>query len=214
MPRNVTITVLNPTLLKVSWLPPEEFNGDTVYYEIHWQTESTVSGIRQKSDQTVMENNNVAFDLKPFSAYLPKISPNETYLVWVRAYSRTNDTYTDSVSEKITTFPEPDNITVTKYAAYYLNLEWKTSDYIKIYIIQYTLLTSHDWRNVSSYQTTTHNNSVAAIISNLKPKTQYKFRFLLTYPKYEELYVWPKDSRFTFETLGNIFIYVYMHYSN
>lgn len=201
-PRNITVTVLNPTLLKVSWLPPEEFNGDTVYYEIHWQTESTTSGIRQKSDQTVMENN-LSLESKPFSAYLTRISPNETYLVWVRAYSRTNTTFTDSASEKITTFPEPDNITIANYSAYLLRLEWKISDYISNYTLQYTLLTSNDWKNVSDYQIIIGDDVITAEIENLKPKTQYKFRFLLTYPKYDRLYTWPKDSRFTFETLGD-----------
>ncbi|KAI4460354.1 tyrosine-protein kinase receptor [Holotrichia oblita] len=201
-PRNISVTVLNPTLLKVSWLPPEEFNGDTIYYEIHWQTESTTSGIRQKSDQTVMENN-MSFEAKPFSAYLTRVSPNETYLVWVRAYSRTNVTFTDSASEKITTFPEPDNITIANYSAYLLRLEWKTSNYISNYTLQYTLLTSNDWKNVLDYQIIIDGGLITAEIGNLKPKTQYKFRFLLTYPKYDRLYIWPKDSRFTFETSGD-----------
>ncbi|GJQ85805.1 sev [Trypoxylus dichotomus] len=200
-PRNITVTVLNPTLLKVTWLPPEEFNGDTIYYEIHWQTESTTSRIRQKSDQTV--ENNISSDSKPFSAYLRRISPNETYLIWVRAYSRTNKTHTDSDSAKITTFPEPDNITITNNSAYLLKVEWKTSNYIKNYTLQYTLLTSNEWRNVSRHQIITEDDSVVAVISNLKPKTQYKFRFLLAYPKYDKLYIWPKDSRFTFETSGD-----------
>lgn len=151
-----------------------------------------------------MENNS-GLEARPLSAYLHKVAPNETYLVWVRAYSGTNSTYTDSDSEKILTFPEPNNITVISYGAYNLKLEWNTSSYIKNFTFQYTLLTSNDWKNVTDIQIVVEGNSVVAGIDGLKPKTQYKFRFLLMYPKYEKLYVWPKDSRFTFETLGNVY---------
>ncbi|XP_071055369.1 proto-oncogene tyrosine-protein kinase ROS isoform X1 [Onthophagus taurus] len=206
-PRNVTVTVLNPTLLKVSWLPPEEFNGDTIYYEIHWLTETTTSGIRKKGEQIVMEND-VSVGQEPFTTNLQKMSQNETYMIWVRAYSQNNDSSNESQTIKITTFPEPENLTLSNCSAYDLQLNWKISEYIENYVIQYTLLISNDWQQVLDEwieNDSLNNETVVSIdINNLKPKTQYKFRFLLRYPEDDgKDYIWPDDGRFVFETKGD-----------
>ena len=42
-PQNVTATVLNPTTAKVTWWPPQQFNGALVHDEIYWQTERILS---------------------------------------------------------------------------------------------------------------------------------------------------------------------------
>lgn len=44
--------------------------------------------------------------------------------------------------------------------------------------------------------------TVIAEITGLNPKTQYKFRLNLWYPKYAQEYVWPSETRFIFETEG------------
>lgn len=186
---------------------PKNLNGDTVRYEIHWQTEALDSGIRQKGEQTVTDQS--GDNLK---AYLQKLTPNETYSVWVRAYSETNDTSSDSVSVQIHTFPEPNNITFVLKTAYTLKLEWEISPFVDRYVVQYCMLASHEWMDVTN-KNVTERQKLIMDIEHLKPKTLYKFRFILRYPRYDEDYIWPTDARFVFETEGNIFdLYFYLYY--
>lgn len=165
-------------------------------YEIHWQTEAADSGIRQKGEQTVPDQSG-----ENLKAYLQKLTPNETYSVWVRAYSETNDTSSDSVNVQIRTFPEPNNITLVLKTAYTLELEWEISPFVERYVVQYCMLTSHEWLEVTKTVVKEHQVLVMNV-EHLKPKTSYKFRFILQYPRYDEDYIWPTDARFVFETEG------------
>lgn len=198
-PENISALILNPTLAEVSWSPPKEINGEFVHYEIHWQTESNINSIRQKGEQIVMEPEKS--DSTTFKTHLFKLSPNENYSIWIRAYSETNDTYSDSNSVNIQTFPEPDNITLLNSSAYELNLQWNLYTYADTSVMQYTTIGSSEWFNVEE-KCIVDDEILNITLSDLKPKTQYKFRLALTYPKYKNIYIWPSDTRFTFETLG------------
>lgn len=184
-------------------MQPSELNGEVISYKIHWQTEGNLTGIKQTGEQTVIDYQRD--EDNKYNAYLQKLTPNETYNVWVRARSQTNEISNDSTTVKINVFPEPDNITLLNSTSYSLILQWKLSTFIEQYILQYTLLTSaNDWLDVSNETTETDDKDVLTInLENLKPKTQYKFRLVLKYPNWESKYVWPKDLRFTFETLGD-----------
>lgn len=61
-PQNVTVLVLNPTTVEVQWLPPNEFNDEKVWYEVHWCTEGMVAGVRQKmfpaTDKHMLQKSN------------------------------------------------------------------------------------------------------------------------------------------------------------
>lgn len=195
MPQNVTAVILNPTLAKVSWLPPQQLNGIIVHYEIHWQTEGTLSGIRQKGEQPVPSNN--------LTTLIHKLSPNETYTIWVRAYSESNETSTDSERIEITTFSEPSNLILLNKTANSLKLNWIIAPYIVKYSVEYSAITSNHWRVIEDLEFNGNESSVTVNVYNLLPKSQYKFRIKLLYEKYPELYIWPTDSRFTYETLGD-----------
>ncbi|KAF5278624.1 hypothetical protein FQA39_LY00666 [Lamprigera yunnana] len=211
-PENVTATILNPTLLKVNWSPPRQMNAESVSYEIHWQTAEDTNGIRQKGEQVVpaLTSNNFKSN---FYAYLYKLSPNETYNVWIRAYSQTDDKLqksnslemisSDSDSIKIRTYPEPDNITLLNNTANELIVQTKVYSYAEQYLVQYTYLMSNNWIDVSNESIELANDTMTIRITNLKPKSQYKFRMIVTYPNYSEPYEWPGDFRFRFETLGD-----------
>lgn len=202
-PRNVTVSVLNPQLIKVKWMEPEEIDGKFVYYQIHWQTEGTSTGVRHKSEQPLLnyEKNVQNF----YSDFVNFLSPNKTYDIWVRAFSQTNHTHTDSkIVKGIRTYPEPDNITLLNNTAYALYLQWKLPTNVDKYTVQYALLTSNDWKNISEDSITIDDNLAKIMLNNLKPKTQYKFRLVLKYPNWNGEYAWPRIFQFTFETLGKM----------
>ena len=196
----MSVTVLHPTLARATWFPPKDLNGDRIYYEVNWQTEGTINGVRQKVEKTV--TNDDVREVTGWHLTMIPLSSNETYSVWIRAYSRTNQTYTDSARVKIKTFPTPENVAVVNRTAYQMTLGWNQSDYVEHFLVQYTLLISSDWNEIREEFVEKSNGTALITVDGLKPKTQYKFRFLLTYPDYGEMYVWPSDSKFTFETLG------------
>lgn len=212
-PENVSATILNPTLVEVSWSPPREINGDSVWYEIHWQTEGDSNGIRQKGEQ-IVPSPTLKDSTNNYYAQLYKLSPNETYSIWIRAHSQTNESSmdsndsviasSDSNSVKITTFPEPHDIVLLNCTAHDLHIKSNVYLYAKHYILQYTYLISNDWTDITNDLVTLINDTMFISIENLKPKSQYKIRMVLIYPNSPELYVWPTESRFIFETLGNI----------
>ncbi|KAG5883190.1 hypothetical protein JTB14_018205 [Gonioctena quinquepunctata] len=194
-PRNVSATVLNPNLAEITWCPPDELNGIIVHYEIHWQSESTPSGVRQKGELRVN-------DSEVLTTYLTKLSPNETYTVWVRVYSENNETSNDSDRVTTTTYPEPPVLVLLNKTAYKLEIAWEQADHIEEYEVSYAPITTSEWRPIENLQK--QNGTVMIVVDNLKPKMQFKFRLKLLYEKNDEMYVWPTDSRFTFETLGDI----------
>ncbi|KAH1022662.1 hypothetical protein HUJ04_012034 [Dendroctonus ponderosae] len=201
-PRNISASVLHPTLAEVSWSPPAELNGELIHYEIHWLTEGSVSGVRQKGEQPVNDLRTSANERATLTTLVQKLSPNETYTVWIRAYSETNETSSDSDRVQITTFPEPAVFDLVNQTAHALDLTWEITPHIQEYVVEYAPITSS---NVWAQAASGHHlhDQVQIVVHNLKPKTQYKFRLRLLYDQYPEWYQWPGDSRFTFETLGD-----------
>lgn len=196
--------MLSPTLVAVNWLRPKEINGRCVRYELHWQTDVTSWGIRQKGEQVVSEQSE-----NQMTAYVQKLMPNETYSIWVRAYSETNETFNDSKNVQVRTFPEPDNITLVSKTPYSMLLQWKIEPHIQNCSVQYSEITSEEWQNASVNYLSNNSNVLSIQISDSKPKTQYKFRFVLKYSAHVENYIWPKDTRFVFESDGKCYTFLF-----
>lgn len=79
-PRDVMVTVINPTAVRVMWEPPKQLNAESVWYEVLWRTETVVEGVRRKGEQPVLNNpseNNLN------SVDLLKLIPGQDYLIWV-----------------------------------------------------------------------------------------------------------------------------------
>lgn len=192
-PLNISALNLNPTLIRVSWLPPKELNGNLIHYEVHWQTDSIVSRLKQKGELSVT-------DSETLSASLNQLSPNETYIIWVRVYSETNKTWTESDRVRITTYPEPDSIVLLNQTAYSMQLSWNVTPYVENYTLEYAPIASPLWSKANIVPTS--NNSVQVVVDDLKPKRHYKFRLVLLYKDNTDWYSWPLDTRFTYETNG------------
>ncbi|CAG9822767.1 unnamed protein product [Phaedon cochleariae] len=193
-PQNITAKVLSPNLAVVTWQPPEELNGVIVNYEIHWQTESAPSGVRQKGELSINDSD-------VLYTFLNRLSPNETYTIWVRVYGEKNKTSNDSDRVHITTYPEPSVLVLDNRTAYKMELSWEPTSHIVKYEIEFATITTNEWVNIQNVQL--KNRTAIIEVDNLRPKTQYKFRLRLWYDGNEEVYVWPMDSRFSFETLGD-----------
>lgn len=192
-PLNISVLNLNPTVIHVSWLPPEQLNGNIIYYEVHWQTDSIISALRQKGELSVTDSDTL-------SANLNKLAPNETYIIWVRVYSECNKTWTESDRVRITTYPEPDSIVLLKKTAYSMQLSWNVTPYVENFTVEYAPIASPIWSSANTVPT--KNNSVQVIVDELKPKRHYKFRLLLLYKGNIDWYTWPLDTKFTYETNG------------
>lgn len=203
-PQNVSAIVLNPTMVEVKWLPPIELNGESVLYEIHWRTEGTIHGVRQKGEQTVFRDKDSSNSLNNIPKYkvttLSKLSPNQGYKLWVRAYSENNESFSDSDSISIKTYPEPNDIILLNNSAKSLHVNWKLPTDVKNYVIQYKKTLSNTWRDITN---NTNDGFINVFVHDLLPKMKYMFRLNLKYRDYPEWFVWPKDTRFVFETKGD-----------
>lgn len=73
-------------------------------------------------------------------------------------------------------------------------------DFIYSYSVEYTEASSIKDEWIPCKQ----SGNAEWTASNLRPKTRYCFRLSLQYVTNAQLYHWPNDDRFTFETIGII----------
>ncbi|XP_015109279.1 proto-oncogene tyrosine-protein kinase ROS [Diachasma alloeum] len=200
-PENVTVEALTPTLAAVYWLPPRILNAAAVRYEIHWKSDKLVNGVRQKGEQVVK---NAGFSAGRYSTTLQPLVPGQDYVVTVRASpADSSDVWSESDSQVVSMYPEPNNLTLMGASINALNLSWvPTVDLTTSYILQFTTVGLEKWQIATDVEI--QRNRTVYHIKGLLSKTFYKFRLILRYPKYKEDFVWPTDARFTFQTLGDV----------
>ncbi|KYQ48889.1 Proto-oncogene tyrosine-protein kinase ROS [Trachymyrmex zeteki] len=202
-PENVTIQALTPTLAEVYWMPPKMLNSAVVHYEVHWRSNDLLqNGMRQKGEQLIEEPKRTA-DGRFFTTLQPLL-PGQEYLVYVRVYpANFNDFYNDSLRQRIRMYSEPNNLIMNGVSVNSMNISWIPTVNLTIgYILEYQDVAMEKWQVVQHIEV--NEDQVMYRIEHLQPRTLYKFRLRLKYPKYQD-FIWePPDGRFTFQTLGDV----------
>ncbi|XP_061926816.1 proto-oncogene tyrosine-protein kinase ROS isoform X9 [Apis cerana] len=200
-PENVTVEALTPTLAIVYWMPPKILNAPAVRYEVHWRLVRLINGARQKGE--FIKGTERTTDGRYFTMLEPWL-PDQEYLVFVRAYpTHVNDVYSESSSQVVKMYPEPNNLTLTGVSVNSLNVSWiPTINLMVRYTLEYKDVAMEDWQVANDFKV--DKDRVTYFIKKLQPRTLYKFHLLLRYPNYKKDFVWPTDGRFTFQTLGDV----------
>ncbi|XP_037036977.1 protein sevenless isoform X3 [Bradysia coprophila] len=202
-PRNVQAEVISPSEVIVQWHGPIELNSDSVWYEVHWETQNAINRVKNRQQQFALDQERfMAGNDAPIMMNITKLLPSQPYKIWVRAYT-SNSTFNESDPVQIETISEPGDITLTDRSPYDLHLHWMVHKNISKYIIEYQAIGSDVPIRIEEDLLWKNNSDIAIHVDNLKPKTQYKFSILLYFLKRDVAYTWPPDSRFVFETLGD-----------
>lgn len=203
VPRNVQAEVISPTEAIVQWQPPIEFNSDSLWYEVHWETENAINRVKNRQQQFVLDQERFfPQDDSSVAMNITKLLPSQPYKIWVRAYT-SNLTYNESNPVHIETISEPGDITLTNRTPYDLHLHWTVHRNISKYILEYQAIGSTNSVQIEENLVWKNNSDIEIHVENLQPKTQYKFSILLYFLKRDVAYTWPADTRFVFETLGD-----------
>ncbi|XP_059618544.1 protein sevenless isoform X2 [Phlebotomus argentipes] len=196
IPTDIEVEVISPNEVNVTWHQPREINSNDIWYEVHWQTENPSNGIRNRQQQLVYTTHHS----------LTKLIPQQSYRIWVRAYS-TNDTFSESEVIGVETFQEPDNITLLQNTSTSLTISWQPHGNVSMFQLGYKVLSNPTIAPHVVYDSAQAGDlppfNGTFTVNDLEPKTTYRFYVLLYYPKMDSPYLWPPDTRSVFETLGD-----------
>lgn len=219
-PENVTVQALTPTVAAVHWMPPKKLNCIAVIYKVYWESIILMDDLQQKGEQFINTPKRIA-DGRFFTKIQLSL-PIQGYLIYVRVYpANFSDFYNDSSSKIIQIYSEPNNISLSRVNVNSMNISWTSNieQNLKVFCaLEYKNVAIERWQ-ITDFIKTKYNKEVVYHIENLQPGTSYKFRLILKYPEYEEIFIWPADERFTFSTIGIsegiiniILLYVYLRH--
>lgn len=202
-PRNVQAEVISPTEAIVQWQPPIEFNSDSVWYEVHWETQNAINRVKNRQQQFLSDQERfLPGNDSLITMNITKLQPSQPYKIWVQAYT-SNSTYNESNPVQIETISEPGDITLSDRSPYDLHLHWMVHSNISKYVMEYQAIGSTNTVQIEEELLWKNTSAVEIHVEHLQPKTQYKFSILLYFLKRDVAYTWPSDTRFVFETLGD-----------
>uniref|UniRef100_A0A182K9Q9 Tyrosine-protein kinase receptor n=1 Tax=Anopheles christyi TaxID=43041 RepID=A0A182K9Q9_9DIPT len=196
-PEDITAWPVSPTEAIVSWIPSRQKNSHHVWYEI-WRAEPDEHKNRQQ--QLVKD---FKMDDKSMMVEISRLQPNQTYIVWVRAYSNFH-AYSDSDKFQIQTFPEPSAIQLLSLNSTGIRLRWIPPVNCQKFKIQYSIVGLNTWTTMYDSQGPArlwYNYHYE--LNGLFPKTKYQFMVLLYYPYRDEPYLWPRERDIIFETMAD-----------
>lgn len=143
------------------------------------------------------------------SINLQKLSSNQPYIVWIRAYT-TETLYNQSLPLRIVTLPDPEIIKLISSTSKSLTVEWEPYSRALKYVMTCRPIQMDDSDAEiildSSHQinsTNVHRTGKVITVLNLHPKTQYVFWLSFWFQNRDEPYTWPQYDRFVFETFAD-----------
>uniref|UniRef100_A0A182PM52 Fibronectin type-III domain-containing protein n=1 Tax=Anopheles epiroticus TaxID=199890 RepID=A0A182PM52_9DIPT len=196
-PEDITAWPISPTEAVVSWIPSRQKNSHHVWYEI-WRAEPDEHKNRQQQLVTDFK-----LEDQSMTVELTRLQPNQTYVVWVRAYSNFH-AYSDSEKFQVQTFPEPNDVQLLSLNSTGIRLRWIPPANCQQFKIQYSIVGQNSWTTMFDSQGPSgmwfnyHYDQ-----NGLLPKTRYQFIVLLYYPYRGEPYLWPQDRDIIFETMAD-----------
>lgn len=143
------------------------------------------------------------------SINITKLSSNQPYIVWVRAYT-TETLFNQSFPLRIVTLPDPETINLVSSSSKSLTVEWKPYFHALKYIMacrpiqmddsdaEIILDSTHQINSTNVEQT---GNELTVL--NLHPKTQYVFWLSFWFENRDQPYTWPQYERFVYETYAD-----------
>ncbi|XP_025266257.1 proto-oncogene tyrosine-protein kinase ROS-like isoform X2 [Camponotus floridanus] len=196
VPENISVLALTPTIAVVHWMPPKKLNCVVVTYEVHWKL---VNDTQQENKQFINVPKRMAD-----GRFFTKINlslPVQDYLIYVRVYpSNFSDFYNESLSKINYIYSEPNNITLSGVNTNSMNISWLSNINLMISsALEYKNVSTEKWQTTNDIRMN-YNKEVIYHIRNLQSGTLYKFRLILRYLEYEEIFIWPADERFIFST--------------
>jgi len=120
-PRDVTVEVISPESIAITWKPPATIQSSSLSYEIHWQSEDLSHGVRHSGVNVTDVSNKLIM-----SYTINGLASDQLYDIWVVALSGRGKKTELSASQKQTvrTFPNPPVIRVTGVGPRELNFTW------------------------------------------------------------------------------------------
>lgn len=210
-PRQLNVTTLSPTELRLTWLPVEQKNAKHVWYEVLLNT-------LLKSTSQMVNISEAAITDAPISFDLDGLQPGQSYRIAVRASSGVNTSnQTDMVDVRM--LPQPAAVQLLEATAYTLHVNWSRypiEDGVRV-VLQCSEAISEPGQEphtlYDSAMATTNDSSVVTTgaefhVDNLQPMTRYRFTVLLyMQPVYATTpYRWPSASVGAGDAGRNVFV--------
>lgn len=130
----------------------------------------------------------------------------------MRAHAHGSEEHTDSAVASVRTLPEPSPLRLEHASPYELRVSWTPPANVSVQscVLQYCPLpsapSSAGCRTQAvplSDQLVVRPQPLTLALTQLQPKTNYSLHLELAFPHSTQPFLWPKDSRFTFQTLGD-----------
>lgn len=206
-PRNVTAMPLSYNEINITWLQPEIFNSDEIYYEIHWQQENIVEHIKNKQQQSLPSQNKRKTlkndKVEERISTIIKVQPDQTYSIFIRAYSK-NQTFSESESVIVKSYPEPKPLVLSSITPTSMIVMFTLPENVSSYAVQYSQYQDQGYVLSNASNIIIENKThVFYQIDSLEPKTKYNFSIMLVFKNSDRSYHWTPLTKIEFETHGD-----------
>ena len=135
-----------------------------------------------------------------------KVLPNQSYTIFVRAYSVSakSEVFSESPNVTVSSYPEPQALKLNSTTPTSMIIMWNVPENVSNFAIQFTKQDSQDVHNVTNFLIKDEFNNKFFQVDNLEPKTKYNFSMLLVYANSNRTYHWAHVEKIEFETLGDV----------